>query len=81
MKGGGAQLDLDLLVSKKIFSDCMTNQGIGRKYLRAEWGAMAEICCLTSPRIRLAANDFLCCFLRSAVSALRFPPPCSGPHT
>ena len=63
LKGGGAQLDLDLLVSQKVFSSYITLHSSGRKYLSQEWGAMAKIACLTNAKLRLMINDYLCCFL------------------
>ena len=61
--GGGAELDLDLLVSKKVFSTYITLHSSGQDWLSKEWGAMAAIACCTNAKLRMMANDYLCIFL------------------
>jgi len=62
-KGGGAELDLDMLVSDKVLGSYFTMHSSGQKYLEQEWGAMAQIGPIQSASVRLKANDFMCILL------------------
>jgi hypothetical protein len=62
-KGPGAELDLDLLCSEKIFSTYLFMHSPGRDNLAKTWGAMATFGFIKSDWFRLKVNDALCTFL------------------
>lgn len=63
MKGGGAELDMDLYVSDKVITSYLFLHSKGRDDLLGSWGAMSEIGPITNKKLRLQVPLTLCVVL------------------